>query len=234
MSLMTATWQAFCDPFSVLAWDGEAPTWDGEAPIKKRTGNRPDLPEREQAMFRTSSMTTKSTHWTGDFAMQRRPLLLMRAKNVCRNATDAEDLVQDTIVRFIQSFGSIGVPPEPRVCEAWLMRVLQNLFIDQCRKRKVQDLGAKEPSLSNEVAAPEPAADTVFDAITPEQISEALDNLSPKLRETFKLHLSGKKYLEITEILGIPMGTVAKRMHDARHKLHKLLARLSPSPGDLS
>jgi RNA polymerase sigma-70 factor (ECF subfamily) len=177
-------------------------------------------------------MTHKTAHWTGDFAIQRRPLLFMRAKNVCRDATDAEDLVQETIVRFMQSFGSVAVPPDPRQCEAWMMRVLQNLFIDQCRKRKVQ--GVKEPSESNEVAAPEPAADPVFDAITPEQLAEALDNLSPKLRETFKLHLAGKKYLEMTEILGIPMGTVAKRMHDARAKLQKLLERLRPPPGDLS
>lgn len=166
--------------------------------------------------------------------MQRRPLLLMRAKNVCRNATDAEDLVQDTIVRFMQSFGSVAVPPDARQCEAWMMRTLQNLFIDQCRKRKVQELGAKEPSLSNELAPPAAAGDPVFDAITHEQIAEALDGLSPKLRETFKLHLAGKKYHEITAILGVPMGTVAKRIHDARAKLQKLLTRLSPLPGDLS
>jgi RNA polymerase sigma-70 factor (ECF subfamily) len=179
-------------------------------------------------------MTTKRTHWTGDFAMQRRPLLLMRAKNVCRNPSDAEDLVQETMIRFIQSFGSVAMPPEARLCEAWMMRVVNNLFIDQCRKRKVQELGAKEPSLNNELATQEPVGDSVFDEITPEQIAEALDNLSPKLRETFKLHLSGKKYHEIAELLSIPMGTVAKRMHDARAKLHELLKRPSPPSGDLS
>jgi RNA polymerase sigma-70 factor (ECF subfamily) len=166
--------------------------------------------------------------------MQRRTLLVMRAKNVCRNVSDAEDLVHETIVRFMQFFGSVAVPPDPRQCEAWMMRALQNLFVDQCRKRNIQEQRAKEPSLSNELAPQEPAGDPVFDAITSEQIAEALDKLSPKLRETFKLHLAGKKYHEITEILGIQMGTVAKRLHDARAKLHELLKSPSPSPGDLS
>jgi RNA polymerase sigma-70 factor (ECF subfamily) len=134
----------------------------------------------------------------------------------------------------MQSFGRVAMPPDPRQCEAWMMRALQNLFVDQCRKRKVQELGAQEPSLSDELAAHEPAGDPVFDAITPEQIAEALDKLSPKLREAFKLHLAGKKYHEIAETLDLQMGTVAKRMHDARAKLTELLRRPSPAAGDLS
>jgi len=157
----------------------------------------------------------------------------MLARNLCGNASDAEDLLHETIVKFIQAADTGKTPVEARQCEAWLVRALKNLFTDLCRKKKVQEQGAREPSLNVEAASPqEYAADPIYDSISPEQVGEALDKLSPKLRETFKLHLAGKKYHEIAKLLGIPIGTVGKRIHDARERLHELLTPRGPTPGD--
>jgi len=105
--------------------------------------------------------------------------------------------------------------------------------MDQCRRRKVQMQGEIDLGVSEKVVMPqEPPSDSTYDSITSEQIGEALANLSPKLRETYELHLAGKKYHEIAELLGIPSGTVGKRIHDAREKLHELLKKYFREPGE--
>lgn len=167
----------------------------------------------------------KSGHWTWAFTTQRRSWLLAHAKGVCRNGSDAEDLVQESILRFVQFFEKVPVAPNEKSCEAWLVRALTNLFYDQCRKRKVQEHGARELSLGGEAEAPQPAAQPAFDSITDEHFSQALQSLGPKVRETYALHAAGMKYQDISRKLDVPIGTVAKRLHDAREKLRELLKR---------
>jgi RNA polymerase sigma-70 factor (ECF subfamily) len=168
----------------------------------------------------------KSEQRAGEFATRYRAWLLAQAKNLCRNATDAEDLVQDALLRFIQTFGQREALPNERSCEAWLVTTLTHLFYDQCRRRRVQAQGAQEPHLSNEVVeAPEPDSRPVYDTLTDEQFSEALQALSPKMRATFEMHASGKKYQDIARSLGIPVGTVSKRLHDARARMREFLLR---------
>ncbi|WP_257462223.1 RNA polymerase sigma factor [Archangium lipolyticum] len=168
----------------------------------------------------------KSEQRAGEFATRYRAWLLAQAHNLCRNATDAEDLVQDALLRFIQTFGQLEALPNERSCEAWLVTTLTHLFYDQCRRRRVQAQGAKDPHLSNEVVvAHEPDSRPVYDSLTDAQFSEALQTLSPKIRATFELHAAGKKYQDIARSLGIPVGTVSKRLHDARARLREFLLR---------
>jgi len=166
-----------------------------------------------------------SEQWAGQFATRHRAWLLAQANNLCRNATDAEDLVQDTLLRFIQNFGQLETRPNERSCEAWLVTTLTHRFYDQCRRRRVQSEGAKDPHLRNEavVDPDEPGSRPVYDSLTDEQFSEALQALSPKIRATFELHAAGKKYQDIARSLGIPVGTVSKRLHDARARLREFL-----------
>lgn len=153
-----------------------------------------------------------------------RPRLMAQAMRVCRNESDAEDLVQETLLRFASAFTRVGTLPSGKLCEAWLVTTLTHLFYDQCRRRKAQAYGAVDSSQGvAAVVEQEPAAQPVYEAITDEQFAHALDSLSSKLRATIELHAAGKKYREIARILGIPMGTVAKRLHDARARLHALL-----------
>jgi RNA polymerase sigma-70 factor (ECF subfamily) len=145
---------------------------------------------------------------------------------VCRNESDAEDLVQEALLRFIQTFEKFESLPPVRDCEGWLVKTLTNLFYDQCRRRKVQADGAKDPTLSAEaVEAEPPPVESVYDTITDEQFAQSLQVLSPKVRTTFEMHAAGKKYQDIARELGIPAGTVGKRLHDARAKLREFLQR---------
>lgn len=158
--------------------------------------------------------------------MSRRTLLLAQAMKVCRNASDAEDLVQDAILRFIQTFEKVDALPDERRCEGWLVTTLFNLFYSQCRRRKVQAEGASDPRLSGEnLVVPGPATGVMYDELTDEQFAQAIDELSPKLRTTLEMHMDGRKYHEIAHAEGVPIGTVAKRLHDARARLKEILQR---------
>jgi RNA polymerase sigma factor (sigma-70 family) len=205
----------------------EKSPYPGQAHIRIRRHRAPVLRLRARKReVPPDSMSDKSGHWAGEFAEQRRGRLLARARNLCRNADDAEDLVQETVFRFLLHQKAKAEPPDPRSCEAWMMTTLAHLFFGQCRKRKVQEAGAKEPSLNNElVPPPDLSAEPAYDALTSGEISEALHMLSPKLRETFEMHASGKKYHEIARFFGIPVGTVGKRLADARAKLRELLKK---------
>lgn len=153
--------------------------------------------------------------------MQRQARLMGQAMNLCGDPNDAEDLVQETILRFIQEFGDKDNLPPVSSGEAWLVKTLSNLFFSQCRKLRTRVNGAKDPALSAE--AREPAPPPTYASITSEQFSEALGTLSPKIRETFELRAAEMKYEDIASTLGIPVGTVKKRLHDARTKLREYL-----------
>lgn len=166
----------------------------------------------------------KSGHWAWEFATQRRPKLLARAKIICGNESDAEDLVQDTLLEFGQTFEKIAALPDERRCEGWLMTALNHRFIDKCRKKKVQAQGAKDLGLQDEPVAPQDSpVSPVYDQITDQQFDHCLQQLSPKLRTTFERFSAGMTYQELSRIEGVPVGTIAKRLFDARAKLRELL-----------
>jgi RNA polymerase sigma-70 factor, ECF subfamily len=158
-------------------------------------------------------------------ARQRR-WLLVQARDLCRNPVDAEDLVQETVMRFLATFGQVASPPDESACASWLTTTLTRCFYDQLRRQRTRERAASEPTLWEEAVSPEPSACALFDRISDEQFSSAVQTLSPVARATFELHARGRKYKEIAQELGIREGTVAKRLHDARAKLRKLLEPL--------
>jgi RNA polymerase sigma-70 factor (ECF subfamily) len=104
-----------------------------------------------------------------------------------------------------------------------LTTTLTRLFYDQCRRRKVRAHWAKDPQLRGELEAVHEPAGPAYAGLTDEQLAQAVRGLSPKLRTTLELHAAGQKYQDIARSLGLQVGTVSKRLHDARAKLHKLL-----------
>ncbi|WP_224371193.1 RNA polymerase sigma factor [Hyalangium versicolor] len=164
--------------------------------------------------------------WLEQLLARRRQWLLAQARHLCRNPSDADDLVQETIVRFLAAFGHADPPPDEGVCANWLVTTLTHCFYDQLRKQRTRERGAEELNRQDPTVEPEPPPRPIFDRISDEQFSSAVQALSPVARATFELHASGRKYKEIAEELGIREGTVAKRLHDARSKLRKMLEPL--------
>jgi RNA polymerase sigma-70 factor, ECF subfamily len=161
---------------------------------------------------------------SGLFAAQHRGWLLTQTLHWCRDRHEAEDIVQEALLRFLQAFPDRARLPHPAACEAWLRTTAMRLLYDQGRRRQlharwVEEVGKEDPGVATEPSGPRP----VYDTLTEAQLAEAIHALSPKLRTTFELHASGRKYQDIAQALGLSMGTVSKRLYDARAKLHKLL-----------
>lgn len=149
------------------------------------------------------------------------------------NDADAKDLAQEAFVRVFRAFRRID-PEAP--LEAWLHRIVKNLYIDLIRKHpkgRVESLSAPVPTpQGGEVTRewPGPEADNpeaVVDAQMDASVQRALLALPRDLRMVVVLSdIQGFAYEEIAQMLAVPLGTVKSRLHRARKILQQRLAHL--------
>jgi RNA polymerase sigma-70 factor (ECF subfamily) len=146
------------------------------------------------------------------------------------NASDAEDLMQETFIRvyrFLDQYrgGSF---------KAWLNRIVVNLYLTRCRSKALKGQVSLEEAETNEAlwsAAQEAITDTSWDpASEVERISLddrmqlALDSLPAEYRVVLILReLEDLSYEEISEMLEVPLGTVRSRLARARMQLRQKL-----------
>jgi len=155
-----------------------------------------------------------------DELVRHRPSLERSARRLCRNAQDAEDLVQTTLekawrarAQFLPG-GNIG---------GWLYRILTNRHRDNLRRRS----GVQVP-LPDEFPDPPVEGDEISSLLTlaPEMVLEALNQLPPELRAPLELMaVHGKRYREIAEELAMPINTVGTRIRRARLMLQAAFAK---------
>jgi len=160
-----------------------------------------------------------------------RPWLVAEARRMCRTQADAEDLVQETFIRFIETFGVMPVLPHEGACVKWLTMTLTHRFVDQCRRLRSRNNATEELTFierERELVDPEPEPQPAYEQVSDEVIEKAIDALGPATREAYQLHASGRTNLEISAMLGIRPGAVGKRLHDARVKLRKMLHTFAP------
>lgn len=158
--------------------------------------------------------------------LQHREVLKGVAMRLCGDVEDANDLMQDTYERILRTARS-EIPDNGR---AWLITVMHNLFLDQCRQK------SRRPRLvpiEDEPDMPEPAPEEEpeWASISPAQLEAALAQLDDRFREVYELHcFSGASYDEIARTLHITRNTVGTRLARARQKVRALLrAQLSQS-----
>ncbi len=170
------------------------------------------------AMQPTAEPTAESTSEPDDPALQARferdvmpllPSLYGAALRLTRNRTDAEDLVQDTVLRAFRGFGGFQ---EGTNLKAWLYRILRNGYISNYRKRQrepqivdgVQDI--EEWYLYDRLggrAVEGSAEEEVLDRIPDADVKAALESLPENFRMPVLLaDVEGFSYKEIAEIDG--------------------------------
>ena len=143
------------------------------------------------------------------------------------NRHDAEDLTQEVFVRVFRSLHTY----QPGTIEGWLHRITTNLFLDQARRKQ----RIRFDNLSDEAASllaskgPGPGdvhMEQLFDA----DIESALAQLPPDFRAAVVLcDVEGLSYEEISEALGLKLGTVRSRIHRGRAQLRAALAHRAPT-----
>jgi RNA polymerase sigma-70 factor, ECF subfamily len=139
--------------------------------------------------------------------------------------TQAEDLVQDTMLKAYRSWRQYRPGTNAK---GWLLTILRNTFINSYRRRKLEpvatDLEAIEPyAIDRAVESADPEG-TFFSRIVDEKVLEAVDALPSEFREVLVLSdMEDLRYAEIAEALQVPVGTVKSRLFRARRLLQAAL-----------
>jgi RNA polymerase sigma-70 factor (ECF subfamily) len=137
------------------------------------------------------------------------------------NEADAQDLVQETLLRVRR-----GLPAyRPGSMEGWLSRITTNAFLDDVRRRRRRPVEAL-PDEPDRVVPPSLGADEALEATAlPTEVQAALISLPADFRAAVVLSdVVGLGYAEIAESLGVPIGTVRSRIHRGRALLREALA----------
>lgn len=136
-----------------------------------------------------------------------------------RDATEAEDLTQET---FTQAYKSFHRFENGTNCKAWLMTILHHTNAKRLRKlsrlRTVEDV-------DEQIAATVAFEPPISQNITDEDILGALKRMPDQFRHVVVMtDVEDFSYKEVAEILGIPIGTVMSRLHRGRKLLRVELA----------
>ncbi|MBS2024715.1 MAG: sigma-70 family RNA polymerase sigma factor [Deltaproteobacteria bacterium] len=156
--------------------------------------------------------------------------LYAAALRLTRHDKDAEDLVQDGVLRAYRFFDKFE---QGTNFKAWLFKILTNTFINGWRKgskeRQVVDQAAREGTAERVVtdlhASGTNPEEELFDRLLSDDVVKAIDALPIDFRLAVILSdLQEFSYKEIAEILDIPVGTVMSRLFRGRRLLQKSLA----------
>jgi RNA polymerase sigma-70 factor (ECF subfamily) len=177
----------------------------------------------------------------GDYREAILPLanrLYRYAYRLTQNERDAEDLVQDTLLRALDKFDQYQSGTNAL---AWLLVIQRSIFINQYRKKKregsvisFEDIAAGEERItsSDPKDLPETPEDFMFRNVLDTDLREALGKLSRHYLEVIMLvDMEDLSYREAAEVLNIPPGTVMSRLHRARKTLQGQLQDLAIRKG---
>ena len=142
------------------------------------------------------------------------------AYRLTRNYDDAQDLLQSTLLCALKS---VGMYTEENNISGWLYTIMRNIFFNTTRHsgrcccmekediERMMQLGENALNDNAEIA---------FDM---SDIQRAIDTLDRPYKIPMSLYLSGYKYQEIAEKMGIPLDTVKSRIHASRVQLQETL-----------
>ncbi len=137
------------------------------------------------------------------------------------NASDADDLVQETMLKAYRAWDQYEKGTNAK---GWLLTILRHAFINEYRRRtrhpETVDVDTIEPfAVFGEIQEDDPQG-AFFDRIVDDEVLRAIDALPEAFRETLVLSdVEGMSYQEIGKILEIPVGTVKSRLFRARQML---------------
>jgi RNA polymerase sigma-70 factor (ECF subfamily) len=176
-------------------------------------------------------------------AMPHADALFGAAMRMTKSRRDAEDLVQDTMLKAFQHFERY----EPGTnCKAWLFKIMTNTFINRYRKSQrervflvdeergrplAERIAVTPPS---ELETREESPDQQIERLFGDEVGEALRNVPVDFRMAVLLaDVYDFAYKECAEILDVPIGTVMSRLYRGRRLLRAQLAEYALESGTL-
>ncbi|MDF1692681.1 MAG: sigma-70 family RNA polymerase sigma factor [Zhongshania sp.] len=142
--------------------------------------------------------------------------LYRQAYQYSRNEDEAEDLLQELLVETYQRQDTLRAAPVRR---AWLSRSLYHRFVDRYRKTKASPQFDDIDTPALQLPALESSQETQY---LHDQLRQELDMLSAEQRMVISLHdIEGYTLKELSETLGMPLGTLKSHLHRGRKTLQK-------------
>ena len=158
--------------------------------------------------------------------------LYRAALRYTRRPADAEDLVQETMLKAYNGFHLFRDGTNVR---AWLFRILTNTWISSYRtaQRRPDEVLAADLADTWPTAPRSPSAElAVLEAMADDDVRDALQSLPDGQRlVVYYADVEGFRYREIAEILDMPLGTVMSRLHRGRNNLRALLMDFAAARG---
>jgi RNA polymerase sigma-70 factor, ECF subfamily len=143
-----------------------------------------------------------------------------------RNRSEAEDLVQETMMQALQSFHRFQPGTN---CRAWLTTILQHVRSNRRRARSRSPL-VEDPD--DRIGQTIPFVPPVPQQLTDEDLLGALRRIPAPFQEVIVLSdVEELTYKEIAEALAIPLGTVMSRLHRGRALLRAELGASTRAVG---
>lgn len=144
------------------------------------------------------------------------------AKFLSRNPTDADDLVQDAVVRALKAYRQFDLGTNMK---AWAFTILRNTRINNLRRRSFDDIDEHELALL-------PTPPNQLQCVELREVLAVLDTLSPAHREALILiRASGFSYEEAAQVMKCKLGTIKSRLSRADAALRDALGPdFRPSP----
>ncbi|MGA8144305.1 MAG: sigma-70 family RNA polymerase sigma factor [Candidatus Acidiferrales bacterium] len=151
------------------------------------------------------------------------------ARWLVRNTHDAEDIVQEAYLRAFKFFdGFQGGDAKP-----WLLKIVRNTSYSFLERNRPAALAEEFDERVHVRDAQIPDAETTMvRSVESRMLREALEELPVNFREVLVLReLEGLPYKEISELIGIPIGTVMSSLARGRERLREALLRARAKEG---
>jgi RNA polymerase sigma-70 factor (ECF subfamily) len=158
------------------------------------------------------------------------------ALRLTSDPSNAEDLVQDTIVKAFRFFSSYEKGTNAK---AWLFRILKNSYINNYRKQSKQpnqvdydEVSEFYETIRADRTDTSDLEDKMFRELVDDDISQALEELPEDFRTVVLLcDVEDFTYEEIANMLDVPIGTIRSRLHRGRNLLKAQLKEYAQKRG---
>lgn len=146
------------------------------------------------------------------------------ARWLTRNEDDAADITQEAMIKAFKNLDQMKAGS----AKAWLMAIVRNTGLTYLNRK------SNQPS-----AFPDESEDLEWQGFSPEQtllmsedrevVVRLLEELPTEFREVVVLRdVEDLSYKEISDVVGVPIGTVMSRLNRARHRLQQRLSDRTP------
>lgn len=147
--------------------------------------------------------------------------MLNFAMTLTMNRDEAKDLLQETTLRALDNKEKYY---ENVNFKGWVFTIMHNIFVNNYRRIvRSQTIIDQTDNLYYINTPQDSGIDTPEGAYTITEINKAINSFTDEYKIPFSMHVSGYKYEEIAQKLGLPIGTVKSRIFFARKRLQEIL-----------